>query len=91
MKKIRGCGVEGMAASLLGKQRVSTCPRYFAFSEPYTLQKIARAHNMMEKGFLPEAGGSEDQSALLMEAVNIYASGIAEAREEQRPKGKGGK
>lgn len=84
MKRLRGCGVQGMTATLLGKERVTTCPLFFSKQHPTTFRRVSHLYAMLERGFLPDDGGVQDQSALTMSAITIYSNALARAREDQR-------
>lgn len=88
MQSLRGCGVPGMTATLLGKEKVTTCPRYFIKQNPRTFWRIAELHQFLEKGYLPDDGGMNDQSALTMEALRLFSLGLSEGNKVLRSKTK---
>ena len=83
LQKIRGCGYPGTTATVMDKKKLSTCPRYFIKREGRAFNKIATAYDNMQRGFLPEEGGINDQPAKLMEAVEHFQAGLNEARSSQ--------
>ena len=86
MQQARGCGRQGMMATLLGKERLTTCPRYFVKRHGRAFSRLAELYAHYKNGFLPDRGGIQDQSALTMEALQIFGAGVAEGNEQQRTK-----
>lgn len=91
MKRSRGCGVTGEVATVMGDQRLTTCPRVFIYRNPAAFTRLSQLYALLDKGVLPDAGGYYDQSALTMEALQLYGAGLAEGREYQRSKAGRGK
>lgn len=84
MQRQRGCGYPGENATLMGKERLTTCPLYFCKAWPEAFNRTATVYHQMEKGFLPSAGTMEDQPAQLMTAVQLFEAGLSAARSQMR-------
>lgn len=84
MKKGRGCDTQGTNVTLLGSEQVTRCPRRFIYDSPNEFYRLTAMWNDYQKGFLPEAGGTDDQQAQVMQALQIYDRAVTEARADQR-------
>lgn len=88
MKKARGCHTTGTNVTLLGSEKLDRCPLIFVRDHAYEFNKLLGIWSLMQKGFLPESGGVDDQQAQVMNAVMICDRAIAEAKAEMRKGGK---
>lgn len=84
MKKIRGCYEEGKNVTLLGDEKLTRCPLIFVRDHLFAFNTLTGHWSMMQKGFLPEAGGTEDQQAQIMKALVVYERAVNEAKAELR-------
>lgn len=88
MKTIRGCGEPGMTASVLGRGpqgiKVTTCPRHYILTHGRAFTKVMNAYHEKEKGFLPDEGGLNEQSAQMMKAIGIVGAAVSEAKQIKR-------
>ena len=84
MKETRGCGKQGIMATLVGKEKLTTCPLFFYQQFPATFRRLGELNRHMENGFLPDEGGLNDQSALTMAALRYFQTGLSQGREEKR-------
>lgn len=86
MKRIRGCYEEGRNATILGTEKVTRCPLIFVRDDAQAFYKLSHMWSMMNKGFLPEAGGTEDQQAQIMQALSIFDRAVEEGKAAKRKK-----
>lgn len=84
MQRARGCHEDGKNITLLGKEKLSRCPLRFVRDDPRPFNRLARLYRFMEAGFLPEAGGINDQSTTFIDYMDWWQRGISEANTEKQ-------
>lgn len=84
MQKIRNCHKESDTVVRMGDESFRRCPLIFARDNPRALAQIQGMWRMMEKGFLPEPGGTDDQQNQIMEALAIYDNAITSVKSDMR-------
>ena len=89
MQNIRGCGRQAMTATLMGTERLTTCPRYFIKKHTGLFDQIQEMARFMELGHLPAGGSLQDQSAQALQYWSIYTNALAAAKAEKMKSMKG--
>ena len=84
MKEARGCYEEGTYLTLLGDEKLPRCPLIFVRDNRGVFNDLIRGYRFLQKGLLPEAGGTGDQAATFMEAMAVIDRAVQEVEAELR-------
>ena len=78
MKKVRGCYEEGKNMTLLGDDKVSSCPLRYVRDNRATFNHLLKQYRFFDKGLMPEVGGLGDQPASFVEAMEHIGAAASE-------------
>lgn len=91
LKRARGCGTEGKLSTMLGSERLTTCPLLFIRDNRHAFNVLMRYHTLAETGVLPEAGGWNDQANAFTQAMAYISGGVNEIERERMKKAERGR
>lgn len=80
----RDCWVSpALIGTIIEGKEVFVCPRRPILDNYPFWERLITFHRAFEKGFLPDPGGIQNQSAAGLKALDLVASALVRAREEQ--------
>lgn len=80
----RDCWVNpALFGTRIDGEEVFVCPRRPILDNHSLWERILTYHRYLEKGFLPGAGGVQDQAAVGLQVLNIVGEALTRARAER--------